>query len=122
METSELAQTEDGETLWRLYAKNSSGQAEQSIPHATVTFYGDCVKMCEDFAPNFGDKGTAAVASRKRTVSHFLYPLANFDQNNMTVAPHPQPAHSPDLVPCDYFLFSRLKICRCGSTEAMVAE
>jgi hypothetical protein len=31
-------------------------QATQSISHATVTFYGDCVKMCEDFAPNFGDK------------------------------------------------------------------
>jgi hypothetical protein len=26
------------------------------IPHTTVTFYGDCVKMCENFAPNFGDK------------------------------------------------------------------
>jgi hypothetical protein len=24
-------------------------QAIQSIPHSTVTFYGDCVKMCEDF-------------------------------------------------------------------------
>jgi hypothetical protein len=23
--------------------------------HTTMTFYGDCVKMCEDFAPNFGD-------------------------------------------------------------------
>jgi hypothetical protein len=26
--------------------KNSSWQAKQSIPHTTVTFYGDCVKMC----------------------------------------------------------------------------
>jgi hypothetical protein len=27
-------------------------------PHTTVTFYCDCVKMCEDFAPNFSDKRT----------------------------------------------------------------
>jgi hypothetical protein len=32
-------------------------QAKQSIPHTTVTFYDNCFKMCEDFAPNFGDKG-----------------------------------------------------------------
>jgi hypothetical protein len=36
--------------------KNSSWQAKQSIPHTTVMFYGDCVKMCKDFAQNFGDK------------------------------------------------------------------
>jgi hypothetical protein len=30
--------------------------AGQTVPHITVTFYGDCVKMCEDFARNFGDK------------------------------------------------------------------
>jgi hypothetical protein len=28
--------------------------AIQSIPHTTVTIYGDCVKMCKDFAANFG--------------------------------------------------------------------
>jgi hypothetical protein len=37
------------------FAEHSSWQAKQSIPHTTVTFYGDCLKMCEDFAPNFGD-------------------------------------------------------------------
>jgi hypothetical protein len=40
------------------FAKNPSSQAKQSIPHTTVMFYGNCVKMCEDFAPNFGDKRT----------------------------------------------------------------
>jgi hypothetical protein len=30
-------------------------------------FYGDCVKMCEDFYPNFGDK-KLPVASRKGTI------------------------------------------------------
>jgi hypothetical protein len=31
-------------------------QAKQSIPHDTLTFHEDCVKMCEDFGLNFGDK------------------------------------------------------------------
>jgi hypothetical protein len=39
-----------------IITKNSSWQAKQSIPHTTVTFYGDCMKMCEDFAPNFGEQ------------------------------------------------------------------
>jgi hypothetical protein len=30
----------------------------KGIPHTTVTSYSDCVKVCEDFAPNFGDKRT----------------------------------------------------------------
>jgi hypothetical protein len=44
---------------WRwLFTKNLSWQAKQSIPHTTVTFKSDCLKMCENLAPNFGDKGT----------------------------------------------------------------
>jgi hypothetical protein len=31
---------------------------QQSIPRTTMTFYGDFVSMCKDFAPNFGDKRT----------------------------------------------------------------
>jgi hypothetical protein len=45
-------------TSRRMFTKNSSCQAKQSIPHTAVTFYGDCVKMCEDFAPKFGGKRT----------------------------------------------------------------
>jgi hypothetical protein len=30
----------------------------QTVPHTTVTFYDDCMKMCDDFSPNFGDKIT----------------------------------------------------------------
>jgi hypothetical protein len=45
-------------TSKELFTKNSSWQAKQSIPHATVTYYGDCVKICKDFASKFGEKGT----------------------------------------------------------------
>jgi hypothetical protein len=42
---------------WRgLLTKSSSWHAKKSIPHTTVTFYGDCVKICEYFVPNLGDK------------------------------------------------------------------
>jgi hypothetical protein len=36
-----------------LPTKNSPWKTKQSIPHTTETFYDDCVKICEDFAPNF---------------------------------------------------------------------
>jgi hypothetical protein len=38
------------------FTKNWSWQAKEAIPHTPVTFYSDYVKMCEDLAPNFGDK------------------------------------------------------------------
>jgi hypothetical protein len=39
-----------------LFAKHLSWQAKQSNTLITVRFNDDCEKMCEDFAPNFGDK------------------------------------------------------------------
>jgi hypothetical protein len=42
-----------------LFTKNSPWQAKQLVLHTTVMFYGDCVKMCQDFAPNFVDKITS---------------------------------------------------------------
>jgi hypothetical protein len=49
-----------------LFTKNLSWQAKQSIPHATVMFYGDCLKICENFAPNFGDKITGCCITTTR--------------------------------------------------------
>jgi hypothetical protein len=47
--------------LWHkggLFTKNSSWQTKHTIPRTTVTLYGEWVKMCEDFGPNFGNKRT----------------------------------------------------------------
>jgi hypothetical protein len=77
---SKLTETEKGETSeehahsflhqWDCY-KNSSWQVKQSISYTTVTFYGDCVKICEDFARTLATN-VLAVASRQRTSSHFF--------------------------------------------------
>jgi hypothetical protein len=79
----------------RIVTKNSSWQVKQPIPNTTVTFYGDCMKICKDFAPNLDDK-ELAVASQQRTVSHFLFHQGIFDRNNVTVvSTHPTFAYSP---------------------------
>jgi hypothetical protein len=86
--TSKLTKTEKGETgegqsqehalhfnftLRGLLKKNLSQQAKQSILHTTVMFYGDRMKMCEDFAPNFGDKRTGCCSM---TTHHLTLPLS----------------------------------------------
>jgi hypothetical protein len=76
------------------FTENLSWQAKQSILHTTVAFYGDCVKMYEDFTPNFEDKRADCI-----TKVHSLM-LPFFTRNNMTVVPYPP-----------YFsLFPQLKI------------
>jgi hypothetical protein len=55
--------------------------------------------MCEDFAPNFGDK-KLAVGPRQHTISQFLYIREFLTENNTIFVPNPS-----------YFpLFFRLKI------------
>jgi hypothetical protein len=51
-------------------------QAKHSIPHTTVT-YGDCVKMCEDFTPNFHDKRTGCCITTMHRLT-LLLPPVNF--------------------------------------------
>jgi hypothetical protein len=84
--------------------KNSSWQAKQSFIHTTVMFYGDCVKLCNDFTPNFGEK-LLAVASCQHT---FFSPGNFFTKSNMNIFPHPP--YSPVISPCNFSLFPWLKI------------
>jgi hypothetical protein len=74
-----------------LLTKNSFWQAKQLIPHTTVTFYCDCLKMCEDFAPNFSDKRTGCCI----TTTHRLtlpFSSGNFYQKRQDCRLHP-PTH-----------------------------
>jgi hypothetical protein len=63
-------------------------------PHTTKTFYGDSVKMCKDFTPNFGDERTGCCI----TTDHLTFPF--FTRELLTVVLYPP--YSPDLDPCDF--------------------
>jgi hypothetical protein len=60
-------------TSRELFTKNSSWQTKLSIPHTTVTFYGDNVKLCEDFSPNFGGERTDCCIT---TTCRLTYPFS----------------------------------------------
>jgi hypothetical protein len=66
---------------------NSSWQAKQSIPHTTVTFHGNCVKICEDSAPNYGDKRTGCFITT--TQYHTPFSPGNFDHKQHDCHPPP---------------------------------
>jgi hypothetical protein len=40
--------------------KNYILVGQRVLPHTTVRFYGDCVKICEDFNLKFGDRRTGS--------------------------------------------------------------
>jgi hypothetical protein len=47
--------------------------AGQSIPCTAVIFYGDCMKIYKDFAPNFGNKRTGCCIM---TTHHLKLPFS----------------------------------------------
>jgi hypothetical protein len=52
-------------------------------------FYGNCVKMCVNFAPNFGEKETVCCILTMHRLT-FPFPLGNFSKNIMIIVPsHP---------------------------------
>jgi hypothetical protein len=53
---SKLTETGKGvaDDMRGLFIKNSSWQSKKSITHTAMMFHGECVEMCEDFAPKFG--------------------------------------------------------------------
>jgi hypothetical protein len=72
-----------------LLKTNSSWKAKQPIPHITVMFYDECVKMCQDFAPNFRDKRIYCCIT---TTDRLILPFSQrnfFTKNIMTLVPHP---------------------------------
>jgi hypothetical protein len=71
-----------------LSIKNSFWQVKESILHITVVSFGDCMKMCEDFASTLAIK-EPAVASQQSTISHFLSHQAIFDQKEHDCCPPP---------------------------------
>jgi hypothetical protein len=82
-----------------LFTKNSAFQAKQSILHTNVTFYGGCIKMCEDFTQHLGDKRTGYCIT---TTHHLTLPFS--PKNFLRKATLQSSASHPT------FLFHGLKI------------
>jgi hypothetical protein len=91
-----------------------AGQTVNSAFCCDVTVYGDCVRMCEDFAPNFRDKGTGCCITTHRLTLPFS--RGNFCPNQHYCRPYP--------LYCS--LFFRLKVILKGrhfdTIEVMEAE
>jgi hypothetical protein len=70
--------------------------------NSTVAFYGDCVKMCEYFAPKLGDKRTGCYVP---TIHHLTCPFlqGSFDQKQHDC--RPPPTYLPGLAPGDFSVF-----------------
>jgi hypothetical protein len=69
-------------TIRGLFTKNSPWLAKQSIPHTITTFCGDCVKMCEDFDPNFNENRTGCCIATAHRL-HFHFHQGTFDHNQL---------------------------------------
>jgi hypothetical protein len=97
MEKSKLTETENGETanIMRFVHKEFV-LACQSNPHTTMKYYGDCMKIREDFINNFGIN--YLLLHQDNTPSYTSFYTREFlTKHHMTVVPCLP--YSPDLGP-----------------------
>jgi transposase len=74
---------------------------------STAKFCGDCVKKCEDIAPKFVEN--TWLLHHDNAPSHTSVLTHQFlAKNKIAVIPHPP--YSPDLAPCDFLLFPKMKL------------
>jgi hypothetical protein len=74
--------------------KNSFWLVKQSILYTTVTFYDSCLKIYEDFIPNFGDKMSGCCnGTTLGVISSFIKEFLT--KNCMAVVPHTLGRFSP---------------------------
>jgi hypothetical protein len=82
------------------------------------------MKACEDVTPNIGKKRNGCFAMTNATSHTSVLTQEFMAKNKMSVTPHS--SYSPDLAPCDFFLFPKIKLKLKGrlfdSTEEIQAE
>jgi hypothetical protein len=68
---------------WRgLFTNNSSCHTKESISYTIVTFYGECVKICDDFEPNFSDKRTGCSVTTTHRLTIPISPKSFWPKHN----------------------------------------
>jgi hypothetical protein len=72
------------------FTKNLYWQAKQSLLYTTVTFYGDWVKMWEDFASNFGHKWTGCCITTMQRPTLSFHQGIFLLKTKRTVTPRPR--------------------------------
>jgi hypothetical protein len=87
-----------------------------TVLHTTVTFYGKCMKMCENFTPNFRQQKNWLLHHYNAPSHTSIFTREYLTKNNMTSFPHPP-----------YFsMFPRMEIklkgCHFHTTEVMETE
>jgi hypothetical protein len=88
-------------------AKHRYKQAKLWIPGSTATFCRECVKTCEDVAPNFSENRSGCF-TMTAPVSHFHPHPAVYGEIEMPVIPHLP--YSSDLTQSNFFLNSKMKL------------
>jgi hypothetical protein len=102
-------------TSMRLFAKNSSWQAKQSIPNITVMFHGSCMKIAKTLPRKLTTKNWLLHHDNAPTHTSFFI-REFFTQNNMTVI------SQPPYLPLFLHLKINLKGCHFDATEVIEAE
>jgi hypothetical protein len=59
---------------------------QQSSPVETVMFYGNCIKMCEGFAPNYGNERTGCCITTTHHLMKIKLKGRHFDINKVVEA------------------------------------
>ena len=82
------------------------------------------MKKCEDVVPNFGENRSGCFTMTTHSLTLPSSPTSFWRINKIAVIPHPP--YSPDLAPCVFFLFPKMKLKlkghRFDTTEKIQAE
>ena len=91
-----------------LCTKNLSQQAKLWILGSTAMFCSDCVKTCSVITPYFGENRPGCFTMTTPHLTLPSSPSSFWQKTKCLVIPYPP--YSPDLAPCDFFLFPKMKL------------
>jgi hypothetical protein len=85
-----------------------TGRADENVKNVRKIFNEDRRNTITETAGRLGPSYGTCQRIMRISGAHCFVCAAIFGRYNMAVVPHPP--HSPDLAPCDFFLFPRMKV------------